>query len=197
MRGWPRTDRVAVIGHRGAAGHAPENTMVAFEAGLALGADALELDVQLTADGEVVVMHDQTLERLTDGSGWVGDHSLAELTALRVRGPRSKGADQTIPSLDRVVERARDRTYLMVEIKNAPRRYPGIEERVLEVLRRRDALDRTTIISFDHHALRRLRELDGTIGLGLVYACRPVDPVAMARAAGAGAIRPVWPYVVA
>ncbi|MCC7106517.1 MAG: hypothetical protein IT307_15370 [Chloroflexi bacterium] len=171
--------------------------MAAFEAGLALGADALELDVQLTADGEVVVLHDQTLERMTDGSGWVGDHSLAELSALRVRSPLSRGADQSLPTLDRVVEWAGDRAYLMVEIKNAPRSYPEIGERVLNVLRRRDALDRTTVISFDHHLLRRLRELDGTVGLGVLYACRPVDLVAVARSAGADAVLPEWPYVVA
>ncbi|MDB4897641.1 MAG: glycerophosphoryl diester phosphodiesterase, partial [Firmicutes bacterium] len=71
-----------ISGHRGAAGYAPENTMAAFRKGWELGADLLELDVQLTRDGHVVVVHDPTLERTTNGQGMVHEHTLAELKEL-------------------------------------------------------------------------------------------------------------------
>ena len=72
-------ERTLVWGHRGASGYAPENTMAAFEKAVEMGADGIELDVQLTKDGELVVIHDETIDRVSDGSGWVKDYTYAKL----------------------------------------------------------------------------------------------------------------------
>src|ERR687886_149382 len=77
-----KTGRLAVTGHRGAAGYAPENTMPAFEKALATGADVIEFDVHLSRDGRCVVIHDDRLERTTDGQGLVWEHSWSELKKL-------------------------------------------------------------------------------------------------------------------
>jgi glycerophosphoryl diester phosphodiesterase len=194
--GWPDTGRTVVVGHRGAAGHAPENTFASFELALELGADAVELDVHLSRDGQIVVIHDGRLERTTDGGGLVGEHTLAELRRLDAGSwfaPRFAG--QRIPTLDEVLAWARDRTYLAIEVKNGPIFYEHIEMELVELLARHRMRERALIISFDHHALRRIRELDAGLLTGVVYACRPADPVALAGAAGAGVLEPHWSFV--
>src|SRR5438105_2353760 len=95
--------RVWVVGHRGAMGYCPENTMASFERALALGADWIELDVHLSRDGELIVIHDETLDRTTNGHGLVRDHTLAELKQL------DAGDGQQIPTLDEVLTWAAER----------------------------------------------------------------------------------------
>src|SRR5579859_2813159 len=102
--------RVWVIGHRGAMGRCPENTMASFERGLELGADWVELDVHLTRDGALAVIHDESVDRTTNGHGLVKDHSLAELKRLDAGawfGPAFAGA--RVPILDEVLDFARAR----------------------------------------------------------------------------------------
>src|SRR5919197_5083274 len=188
--------RPLVVGHRGAMGYAPENTLASFELAVEQGADVVELDVHLSRDGEVVVMHDERLERTTDGRGLVAEHSLAELRRLDAGAwfePRFGG--QRIPTLDEVLAWARERTPLAIEIKNAPIFYDGIEAKVVELLARHGMRERALVISFDHHALRRVRELDPAVETGVLYACRPVDAPALARAAGARLLEPHWSFL--
>jgi glycerophosphoryl diester phosphodiesterase len=185
-----------VVAHRGASGYAPENTFASFTLGLEQGADLLELDVHLSRDGEPVVIHDEALDRTTDGRGLVVEHTLAELRQLDAGawfGPQFAG--QRIPTLDEVLAWARERTCLAIEIKNAPSFYPGIEAKIAALLDRHDMLRRTLVISFDHQALRRLGGLAPGLLTGALYACRPVDPVALARAAGARVLAPGWSFV--
>src|ERR1700681_4503232 len=125
--------RVWVVGHRGAMGHRPENTLASFEHALELGADWIELDVHLTRDGALAVIHDESVDRTTDGHGLVRDHSLLELKLLDAGawfGPGFVG--ERVPTLDEVLEFARARnTVVDIEIKNAPIFYAGIEEAVV------------------------------------------------------------------
>src|SRR5258708_7642232 len=113
---------VWVIGHRGAMGECPENTFVSFERALELGADWIERDVHLTRDGALAVIHDELVDRTTDGHGFVKDHTLAELKRLDAGawfGPEHAG--QRIPSLDEVLVWAHERNpVLNLEIKNPP-----------------------------------------------------------------------------
>src|SRR6185312_2950197 len=103
--------RVWVVGHRGAMGYCPENTLASFQRGLELGADWIELDVHLSRDGALIVIHDETLERTTDGHGLVRDHTLAELKQL------DAGDGQRIPTLSEVLAWARQRdTIVDIEI---------------------------------------------------------------------------------
>jgi glycerophosphoryl diester phosphodiesterase len=109
-----------ISGHRGAAGYAPENTMAAFSVGWQREADLLELNVQFTRDGHVVVIHDSSLERTTRGTGWVGDKTLEELRTLDAGswyGPAFSG--ERIPTLDEVVAWAKGRIRLNIEATTA------------------------------------------------------------------------------
>ena len=188
------TGRINVIGHRGASALAPENTMTAFRLAERAGADLVELDVHLTRDDEVVVIHDETLERTTDGRGLVREHTLAQIRALHVRG-----TDERIPTLDEVASWARGTPMgLEVEIKQPTfalgrARYPGIAERVSEILAARGIVERSIVHSFDHPTVRRVRDVlpDATTAVltgGGIF----VDAVGIARAADASGIHPRW-----
>jgi glycerophosphoryl diester phosphodiesterase len=172
-------------------GHCPENTMASFERALELGADWIELDVHLSRDSELIVIHDETLERTTNGHGLVRDHTLAELKQL------DAGNGQRIPTLDEVLDWARRvNTVVDIEIKNAPLYYPGIEQAVVSALDRSQMTEQVIVISFDHAAVQRVKSLDSSVVTGVLYACRPTDAgVGLARAAGADAVLPHWAYV--
>src|SRR5438552_11441221 len=190
--------RVWVIGHRGAMGHRPENTFVSFERALELGADWIELDVHLTRDGALAVIHDELVDRTTDGHGFVKDHTLAELKKLDAGGWFGpEFSDQRIPSLDEVLAWARARnTVVDIEIKNAPIYYSGIEEAVVESLDRSGMAEQVIVISFDHRSVQRVKALDARVVTGVLYAARPTDAgVGLAAAAQADAVLPHWAYV--
>jgi glycerophosphoryl diester phosphodiesterase len=184
---------VWVVGHRGAMGYCPENTMASFERGLELGADWIELDVHLSRDGALIVIHDETLDRTTNGHGLVREHTLAELKTLDV------GDGQTIPTLNEVLAWASDHnTVVDIEIKNAPIYHDGIEHAVVDAVNTALMTDHVIVISFDHAAVKRVKTLDPGIATGVLYACRPLDGgVPLARAAGADAVLPHWAYVTA
>jgi glycerophosphoryl diester phosphodiesterase len=190
--------RVWVIGHRGAMGHCPENTFVSFERALELGADWIELDVHLTRDGALAVIHDELVDRTTDGHGLVKDHTLAELKQLDAGAWfGSDFAGQRIPTLDEVLVWARARnTVVDIEIKNAPIYYAGIEEAVVESLDRAGMAQQVIVISFDHRSVQRVKALDSRIVTGVLYAARPTDGgLGLAHAAHADALLPHWAYV--
>ena len=187
--------RPRVFGHRGAMGYAPENTFASFERAVALGVDAIEIDVHLTADGEVVVIHDPALDRTTDGEGMVGEKTLAELKTLDAGahfGPEFAG--QHIPTLGEMLAWARGKCVVDVEIKGGPWPYPGIEKRVVDLIRRHGMVDQTIVISFEHPTVAQVKALAPEIAAGTLWNCRPMDPVAVAQAAGANAIMPMWPF---
>jgi glycerophosphoryl diester phosphodiesterase len=190
--------RIWVVGHRGAMGHCPENTLVSFERGLELGADWIEMDVHLSRDGELVVIHDETVDRTTNGSGLVQERTLAELKELDAGswfGAAYVG--QRIPTLGEVLDWARVRGAILdIEIKNAPIYYAGIEETVVHTLDRYGMTDQAIVISFDHRAVQRVRALNSRIVTGVLYACRPADGgIELARSAGADALLPHYAYV--
>lgn len=93
-------ERTLVWGHRGASGYAPENTMAAFEKAVEMGADGIELDVQLTKDGELVVIHDETIDRVSDGSGWVKDYTYAKLIKHNFNRTHPEYEHAQIPTLE-------------------------------------------------------------------------------------------------
>ncbi len=189
-------EKVSVIGHRGAMGYAPENTMISFAKGLELGADIVEFDVHLSKDNQVIVMHDHTVNRTTDGTGLIKDMTLAELKLLDAGAwfaPEFAG--ERIPTLDEVLNWAKGKTKVAIEIKNGPVYYKGIEERVLDALRTYDVVESAMVISFDHHSVRKIKELEPRLTTGILYVARPVDDVSLAAAANADVIMPNWAYV--
>jgi len=182
-----------VIGHRGAAGYAPENTMVAFERGIALRADAIELDVHPTADGHLVVIHDPTLNRTTNGTGLVAQHTLAQLRGLDAGSWFDPSfAGERIPTLREVLQWAHGRTKVVIEIKQGPIFYPNVEQLLVAELDAAGMRGDVLVISFDHQSVRRVKELAPDIVTGVLYAGRMIDPVPLAKAANADALLPYW-----
>jgi glycerophosphoryl diester phosphodiesterase len=108
-----------LIAHRGASRHAPENSLAAFELAVDFGADWIELDIQLSSDGEAVVFHDDTLDRLSSESGPLADRSVSELTEIEIRDPSGNSiSGQTIPTLQTVLETVGARCPLYIELKS-------------------------------------------------------------------------------
>jgi len=145
------------IAHRGASSYAPENTQAAFDLALTMGARHLELDVELSADGHVVVIHDDTLDRTTDGSGPVTARTLAELRRLdagRWFGPAFAG--ERIPTYEEVLGRYRGRAHLHTEIKG---RAPELSRRAVDLIRGMGMTADVTITSFQRARLEEVRTM--------------------------------------
>jgi len=187
---------ILVAAHRGGAALWPENSLLAFRGSLALGVDALELDLHMTADGEIVVLHDPTLERTTTARGRVRDLKLADLAGVRLKTRDGAVTDERIPTFAQVLDLAAlVSVELLPEIKiDANRqRYDGIEEKVLVLVRARGLQARTTIQAFQVETIRRLRELEPKARTMLLVArgdverdrARPAEAVGRARALGA------------
>lgn len=168
--------------HRGGAALWPENSLLAFRNALALGADFLELDVHLSRDGEVMVIHDATLDRTTDGSGPVREHTAAELRALHLKDGGGAPTAEPVPTLDEVVAlAAAGQRQMLLEIKtdDRKRRYPGIEEKVMAVLDRHRFTSFTIVMAFERETWRRVREIRPDARAGALYSARALPAAAI------------------
>jgi glycerophosphoryl diester phosphodiesterase len=187
------TGKVSIVGHRGALECAPENTLASFREGLRQGADIIELDVQLSADGHIVVFHDDQLERTTNGRGPLAEHTLAELKSLDAGAwfdPRFAG--EPIPTLGEVLDWAQARTPLFIELKHSARSDPALDAAVVQLIRAYDMTERVMVISFDHQALRRVKERAPGVATGALYKIPVADPAGLAQGIGANAVMPLW-----
>lgn len=173
-----------IMGHRGAPAYEPENTLRSIRAALALGVAAVEVDVQLTKDAELAVIHDSTVDRTTNGTGAVRDFTLAELKKL------DAGRGEAIPSLAEVVEQVAGKAHLIIEVKD-----PEAAPALLDFFQARDIFDQAHVISFWHPLVRALREKEPRLRTGVLLVGCPVDPVALARAALAEALVLHYAYV--
>ena len=171
-----------IYGHRGASAYAPENTLEAFRLSMEMGADGFELDVHLSKDGELVVIHDETLDRTTNGTGLVRDLTLAQLKELDASNGKEAYRGAKIPTLEEVFELVRDTHHLVnVEIKTDECFYPGIEEKCLELAARMGVEDRVVYSSFNHFTLIKLRQLKPDAKLGMLFGDIMVKPWEYAR----------------
>ena len=170
-----------IVGHRGASGHAPENTLASFERAIEIGVDAIELDVHLSRDGHLVVIHDQNLARTTNGQGLVHEHDLAELQVLDAGswfGPEYAG--ERIPTFEQTLEHIGARVPLQVEIKG---RTEGVTEATIAALTARGLLETSMITSFHLDLLPLARALAPTVEIGaLVWGRSRADGRAMTPA---------------
>ncbi|MFQ6114764.1 MAG: glycerophosphodiester phosphodiesterase [bacterium] len=153
--------------HRGFTASAPENSLAAFEAALQLGVDGIELDVRTCKTGEVVVFHDSTLTRMTNGRGFVKAKSLAELKRLKLNSQNSESNHQ-IPTLEELIELVNGRAILNVEIKTRGLPKDHIENKVVKVLRKYGIEYQTIISSFNPIVIRRLRKIDDQLITGFL-----------------------------
>jgi glycerophosphoryl diester phosphodiesterase len=158
-----------VIAHRGFSGNAPENTLAAVRAAIEIGADMVEIDVTLSSDAHVVVIHDETLDRTTDGSGDISRYSLAELKQLDAGSWfDSKYAGERIPTLDEVLAEVEDRVLLNVEIKSEAV-VRGVAGKVASAIRDFEMIDQVVVSSFSPAALEQMHELAPEIRTAVLY----------------------------
>ena len=160
--------------------------MRSFRSAIAAGCDLIECDVHLSSDGRLVVIHDHTLDRTTNGTGLVKDHTAAELRKL------DAGQGEKIPLLQEVVELALGKVGLVIEIKQLPQLYPGLEEKLLNMLRQLGAVAECAVVSFNHAAIHELRKLEPKLQLGILEGARPMHPATLLREAGADVYSPHW-----
>ena len=153
--------KTKIFAHRGASGYAPENTLEAFALAITQGADGIELDVQLTKDGIPVVIHDETIERVTEKKGWVKDHTLKELkelTVLKNKFPEYSAAK--IPTLEEVLDAVKaSGIQVNIELKTGIYWYPEIEKKVAAIVEETGMKDRVIYSSFNHYSVQKMKSI--------------------------------------
>ena len=189
--------KTLVYAHRGASGTAPENTLEAFELAAGMGADGVELDVHICRSGELVVAHDETVDRVSDGTGFIRDLSLAELKRLRFNRTHPEYENARLPLLSEVFQLLRPTGLgINIELKNSIMDYPDLEQKVLEQAAREFSLNRVIFSSFNHHSMLRMKLLDPSVSCGLLYEAVLVRPWEYARSLGMDAIHPHFSEVL-
>ena len=176
--------------HRGVMALQPENTMSAFRLALDAGADGIETDVHLTKDGELVLIHDETLERTTDGSGLVSSYTLDELRKFNA-GVRSS-QQEVIPTLQELLELVRGESIrLNLEVKTDVLRYVGIESRLLDIIDS-SGIDPSRVLfsSFNHETIHRLKKMRPDIEAAILLAQPLFDIVGYLESVGADSVHP-------
>jgi glycerophosphoryl diester phosphodiesterase len=162
-----------IIAHRGFSGMYPENTLLAFQNAVELGVDGIELDVHLSRDKQVVVIHDENLERVAGRRDRVQDLSAAELAQAEVRGGSLDVRGQTVPTLEQYFRLVRDKgVFTNIELKNSLVPYKGLEREVLELVEVYGLQGRVLISSFNHHSLAKVLKLSPGMRCACLTACR-------------------------
>jgi len=150
-----------IFAHRGSSAYAPENTLAAFRKAAEQGADAIELDVKLSLDGEVMVMHDPTVDRTTDGKGAVNSLSLADLKTLDAGSHFDiEFMGEPVPTLDEVLEEVGRQLFINIELTNYTSPRDELPDKALELVMKHDLLDRVLFSSFHPMNLYRIRRLN-------------------------------------
>ena len=186
-----RTRRGAphISAHRGAASKAPENTLAALELAWRDGATLAEIDVRLSRDGHVVLMHDRAVDRTTNGRGPIEAMTLEEIRALDAGGwfgPAFRG--ERVPTLRDVITWARGKLVLLVELKNYPYREAPLTERTVALIDETDSAEYVVPAGFDHVVLRDIKRRRPGWAVEMIYNARLADPAGAARATGAALV---------
>ena len=166
-----------LTGHRGAAELEPENTRLSIQKAIDLSVDQVEIDVHLTRDQHLVVIHDATVDRTTDGQGAVADFTLVEIKRL------DAGKGERIPTLQEVIDLVRGKVVLQIELKG-----PDTAEPVVRAVERNNIESEVLLTSFVHERLREARQLNPSLALGALWSNPPADACEQAIDMGAEAI---------
>lgn len=160
-----------IIAHRGASSYAPENTLAAFRKALEFGVDGIELDVRLSKDGIPVICHDATINRTSNGKGYIHNLTVNELKKFRFYGTFKKEYhNEKIPTLEEVLQLVGNTPItLNIEIKNGPYMPLQLEEKVLKLVYQYDFEDRVIYSSFDHQSMAKMAQLDPRARIGLIF----------------------------
>lgn len=158
-----------IFAHRGYSGKYPENTMIAFKKALECGVDGIELDVQLTKDGEVVIIHDETIDRMTTGKGFVVDYTYEELERFDASFKFKDLGFNKIPTLREYFQLVKDYDIVTnVELKTGINEYLGIEEKVWELIKEYNLEEKVIISSFNHFSVMRMKDIAPQLKYGFL-----------------------------
>lgn len=158
-----------IFAHRGYSGKYPENTMIAFKKALECGVDGIELDVQLTKDGEVVIIHDETIDRTTTGKGFVVDYTYEELEKFDASFKFKDLGFNKIPTLREYFQLVKDYDIVTnVELKTGINEYLGIEEKVWELIKEYNLEEKVIISSFNHFSVMRMKKIAPQLKYGFL-----------------------------
>lgn len=186
-----------IFAHRGASAYAPENTLEAFQLALQQGAHGVELDVHLTRDGELIVAHDEKIDRVSDGSGLIAEMSLHSIKKHSFNRLHPEYEDAKAPTLREVYELLKPSALrINVELKNSVMPYPGMEEKVLKLTAQMGLEDRVIYSSFNHLSMLELKARMPEAVCGLLYDCVLIDPFGYAAKAHMDALHPHFGYLL-
>ncbi len=180
------------IAHRGASGSYPENTMLAFFCANDLGCDGIETDVQLTKDNIPVLIHDETVNRTTNGRGFVKDYTYSDLSKLDAGSNFSnKFSCETIPTLDELLDFTKNENLILnLELKNSIINYPNLEEIVFSKITEYSLEDKIIISSFNHYSMKHFKDIAPYLNVGLLYDLNLYHPEKYAKFVGVDALHP-------
>lgn len=177
--------------HRGASGSRPENTISAFKKAIKDGADGIELDIQLTKDGEIVVCHDETVDRTSDGTGYVKDFTLRELKKLNFNKTHPETARAAIPTMREVFDLIKPTALTInIELKTGVFDYEGIEQKIIGLTHEAGMQDRVIYSSFNHYTIKRIQALDKDAKTAFLYADGALDMPEYGEKNGVKALHP-------
>ena len=192
--------KTIIQAHRGASAYNPENTLEAFSRAVEQGADCIELDVHLSKDGEIVVAHDARLERVSNGTGYINDHTLEELKSLNFNRLFPDSPACRIPTLSEVfllIDGHNTRALTVnIELKTTERLYPELPEKLAALTAEYKMEERVIYSSFNHYSLHHIKKINPSAKIGLLYELGMVDPWVYANYLKADAIHPYY-YVIA
>lgn len=178
-----------IIGHRGSMGERPENTASSFRKAISDGADGIEFDIHLTADGIPVVIHDEKVDRTTDGDGFVGSMTLAEIKELNAGN--DEYPYEKILTLEEALAFTVDKCKIInIELKQGPVFYNELENKVLDIIRSNGIIEKVVISSFNHYAINTVKSKCPDIKCGLLYMAGLYNPWIYAKSVGVEIINP-------
>jgi glycerophosphoryl diester phosphodiesterase len=180
--------------HRGASGYYPENTMLSFEKAIELGCTGIETDVQMTKDGVLVLIHDEMVNRTTDGAGFVKDYTYSDLAKLDAGSWLSNEfCGLRIPSIDELIYLVKDTDIIInFEIKTGIIQYKDIEEKLINIIYEHNLQDKVILSSFNHYSMVKCKEISSEIKTGLLYMEGLYKPEQYAKFVGANALHPYF-----
>ena len=180
-----------VWAHRGASGTYPENTIPAFEEAIRMGSNGIELDIQLTKDGEMVVCHDETIDRTSDGHGYIKDYTLEQLRQFNFNKKKPELGFVSIPTIQEVIDLIKPTDLLLnIELKTSIFFYEGIEKKIVDLVRKEDMQDRVIFSSFNHYSIKTIKKLYKKAKTAFLYMDSPIDMADYAKKHGVDALHP-------
>lgn len=180
-----------IFAHRGASAYAPENTVEAFALAMEQGADGIELDVQMTKDDQVVVIHDETIDRVSDGTGAVRDYTLEELKKFHFSNHMENYENAVIPTLKEVLDLIKSSSMLLnIELKTGIYWYPNLEEKTMELVKEAGMEDRVIYSSFNHYSIKKILELNPHAECAFLYSDVILNVDKYAKNAGVCGLHP-------